>query len=68
MSTLDDARRLLGQEVIVKLDDTVVASGKLIAFNDGGEATLVDDMGFVHSCWPMLDIKPATPENVEEPT
>lgn len=52
----DSWRKLLGKNVIVRLDDHVVTRGRLIAFDDGGEAKLVDEMGFVHYCWPMLDV------------
>jgi len=54
----DSWRKLLGKNVIVKLDDQIVARGRLIAFDDGGEAKVVDDMGFMHYCWPMpmLDV------------
>ena len=50
-------RDLLGKDVRVKLADDVIAEGRLISFNDGGEAVLVDEMGLVHHCWPMLDIE-----------
>lgn len=57
---------LLGQRVVVTLNHgapdgtgVVVAEGILLAFDDGGEIVLEDEMGFVHHCWPMLDIKPA---------
>ena len=52
----DSWRRLLGKNVVVRLDDQVVTRGRLIALDDGGEAKLVDEMGFVHYCWPMLDV------------
>jgi hypothetical protein len=52
----DSWRKLLGKNVTVKLADQVVTRGRLIAFDDGGEAKLVDDMGFIHYCWPALDV------------
>jgi len=52
----DAWRKLLGKNVTVKLDDQVVTSGRLIAFDDGGEAKLVDQLGFIHYVWPMLDV------------
>jgi small nuclear ribonucleoprotein (snRNP)-like protein len=55
----DTPRALLGKDVKVKLDDTVVAQGRLIAFDDAGECVLVDEMGFTHWCWPMLEIEAA---------
>lgn len=53
---------LLGQQVEVVLSredgkESVIARGRLLAFDDGGEVRLLDDMGFVHYCWPMLEIR-----------
>lgn len=62
----DRARTLLGERVVVSLDDQAVVTGMLLTVSDGGEVVLVDDMGFHHYCWPLLDIRPSTPENVEE--
>lgn len=61
----DTPRRLLGKDVRITLTDSnfsehVVATGRLIAFDDAGEAVLVDDMGFTHWCWPMLAIEEVT--------
>ena len=47
---------LLGKQVRVKLDDQIVMVGKLLAFGDSGEFVVQDDNGFVHHCWPMLNI------------
>jgi hypothetical protein len=49
--------RLLGKQVRVKLDTNVVAEGKLLGFGDEGTFELLGDDGFVHYCWPMLDIE-----------
>lgn len=61
------ATALLGREVVVTLDlgtehdPAVVVQGTLLAWDDGGQAVIRvrDDMGFVHYCWPMLDVVPA---------
>lgn len=56
-------QELLGQEVEVVLEyaderrPSVVATGKLLAWDTGGEVILQDEMGFVHYCWPMLSVK-----------
>ena len=60
------ARQLLGQQVIVTLshDDREpdrIARGTLLKVADSGEVCVEDEMGFVHYCWPMLDVAP-TPE------
>lgn len=56
---------LLGQEVVIVLErgapdrtGAVVAQGTLLAFDDGGSAVVRDEMGFVHYCWPMLEVRP----------
>ena len=54
---MQDPRQLLGKEVRVKLADNVIATGKLVGFGDGGDFEILDEMGFVHYCWPMLDIE-----------
>lgn len=56
----DRARALLGQPVIASLDDDIVAEGRLLSVSDSGEFVLVDDMGFTHYCWPLLDIAGVT--------
>jgi small nuclear ribonucleoprotein (snRNP)-like protein len=58
--TIDEARALLGQQVEVTLADKVIAIGQLLAFDDGGECVLQDEMGFTHWCWPMLNIRPCS--------
>ena len=55
---------LLGQEVEVVLshgderEPSVIARGKLLAWDDFGECQLLDEMGSVHHCWPMLEVRP----------
>lgn len=62
------ATSLLGHEVVVTLardsdDPATVARGTLLAWADSGEIVVRDEIGFVHYCWPMLDVaaKEATP-------
>lgn len=56
------ATALLGKEVVVTLDRgddetaATVATGTLLAWADSGEVVVRDEMGFVHHCWPMLDV------------
>lgn len=52
-------RKLLGKQVRVTLDNDgkVVAEGRLLAFDDCGEAVVQDEMGFLHYCWPMLTVE-----------
>ena len=57
---------LLGKQVRVVLDNgtserqQVVAEGKFLGIDEGGEIVLEDDMGFVHYAWPMLEIEEVT--------
>lgn len=53
------ASEMLGKQVVISLDDTVVVKGLLIAFSDYGEATIQDEDGSLTHCWPMLDITEA---------
>lgn len=55
---------LIGKKVIVTLkhpeetgEDSVVAKGILVAFDEGGEARIQQEDGFLAYCWPMLDVK-----------
>ncbi len=65
---IDHPRSLLGKQVEVLLQREgpqgqpaqVVARGQLLAFEDSGQVAVEDDMGFVHYCWPMLEIRPLT--------
>lgn len=58
------ARRLLGKWVVVTLDkpdggEEVIAEGDLLRIDEWGEVAVRDEMGGVHYCWPMLDIRKA---------
>lgn len=54
---------LLGEEVVVTLSSDKkpksVAYGTLLSFGDSGEIVLKDDEGFLHYCWPLLEIRRA---------
>jgi hypothetical protein len=62
-------RGLLGKRVRVVLhkpqpgnrDKAVITTGKLLGFGDGGYVEIEEDDGFVHYCWPMLEIEEAFP-------
>jgi hypothetical protein len=59
----EKVRRYLGQRVRVfygrdEGGDSLVLIGKLLEFSDGGDFTVLDDNGFVHYCWPMLEVSP----------
>ena len=67
--TFDKARSLLGKRVQVSLTHVeviegttevkpaVITVGTLLAFGDGGDFEILEDDGFVHFCWPLLDIE-----------
>lgn len=54
--------KMLGKRVRLRLTDDpsqpVIAEGVLLAFEDSGQAVIKveDDIGFLHYCWPVLDI------------
>jgi hypothetical protein len=48
--------KLLGKRVRVKLDESVIVTGVLLGFGDDGTFEIGQD-GFVHYCWPLLDIE-----------
>lgn len=58
--TFNKARTLLGEQVEVSLDGQTVVAGRLLTVSDSGEVVLVDEAGFHHYCWPMLDIEVAS--------
>jgi hypothetical protein len=64
MIQLKDAAALLGKQVRVVLEDgpdpAGIIEGKLVSFADSGEVNVVDEMGFVHYCWPMLYVEELT--------
>lgn len=59
---------MLGKRVRVVLhkphpgdrDVAVISEGTFLGFGDGGDVQLEEDDGFVHYCWPMLDIEEVT--------
>jgi hypothetical protein len=51
------ARALLGKQVVVTLGPATIVEGKLLGFGEGGDFEVLEDDGFVHYCWPMLDIE-----------
>lgn len=60
VTDLGAARRLLGETVVATLamDPRAVVTGTLLAAADSGEVVIRSDDGFLHYCWPMLDISP----------
>lgn len=63
----EDARALLGKRVKVTLaypamDEEIgtpntIAVGTLVGFGDGGDFEILEDDGFLHYCWPMLEVE-----------
>jgi len=61
----DKMMALLGKRVRVFLNmpqpgdrtEAVISEGKFLGFGQGGEFEVIEDDGFVHYCWPMLDIE-----------
>ncbi|AQT25777.1 RNA binding protein [Mycobacterium phage EniyanLRS] len=58
---VSDVCTLLGKRVVVILEqgdcEMVVSVGQLLGFGDGGDVEILEDDGFVHYCWPMLDVR-----------
>lgn len=62
---INEMRTLLGKQVKVTLDygtyspggKAVIVTGKLLAFGDGGDFEVLEEDGFVHYCWPLLDME-----------
>lgn len=60
---IQETRALLGKRVRVTINESknggasVIVIGKLLAFGDGGDFEILRNDGFVHYCWPMLDIE-----------
>lgn len=48
---------LLGKKVRVKLDVEVTVTGTFLGFGDGGDFEILEEDGFIHYCWPMLEIE-----------
>lgn len=54
------AHKLLGKQVTVILnhdDPKAVSRGQLLGFGEGGNIEILEDDGFIHYCWPMLEIR-----------
>jgi hypothetical protein len=55
--------RLLGKQVTVLLcrespgSPAVVSRGQLLGFGEGGNIEVLEDDGFIHYCWPMLEVR-----------
>jgi hypothetical protein len=65
MQTTNEKRALLGKQVRVTIDRPIhdpahIVEGKLLGFGDDGTFEVMQDDGFVHYCWPMLDIEEVT--------
>ena len=63
-NVVKDAHKLLGKRVRVTYDrpehgPARIVEGTLLHFCETGEFTVMHDDGFVHYCWPMLDIEEA---------
>jgi hypothetical protein len=52
-----EAIALLGKQVAVKAGPATIVSGKLLGFGEDGEFEVQKSDGFIHYCWPMLDVK-----------
>ena len=53
-------RQLLGKRVKVTMDPddpAAITEGTLLGFGDDGSFEIREDDGFVHYCWPMLNIE-----------
>lgn len=58
---LEYARSLLGRKVRIRLDSDkhdIIVEGQLLGFGDGGNFEILTEDGFVHYCWPLLEITP----------
>jgi hypothetical protein len=62
MPTLDEVRALFGKRVKVVLhqeegSEAVITTGILLGFGPGGDFEILEADGFVHYCWPLLDVE-----------
>lgn len=58
----EEFKSFLGKRVRVFLtqdEPVTIVTGTLLAFGDGGDFEILEDDGFVHFCWPMLEIEEA---------
>jgi hypothetical protein len=60
-AALQHQRSLLGKRVTVSLSETgsVIVTGTLLGFGNGGDAEILEDDGLVHYCWPALRMEEA---------
>ena len=56
LPTTKELTALLGERVEVRLDDTIVVTGKLLAFSDDGECVTEANDGAIWRSWPMLKV------------
>lgn len=60
----NEVKALLGKRVYVRLGEhegkPVITTGQLLGFGDGGDFEILEDDGFVHYCWPMLEVEEVT--------
>ena len=69
LPTDETVKALLGERVRVTINDgksevggpAVITTGQLIGFGQGGDFEILEDDGFIHYCWPMLDIEAVNP-------
>ncbi len=60
--SFDEIRSYLGRRVRVTLTDiretpASIAEGIFLGIGDGGDFEILEDDGFVHYCWPLLNIE-----------
>jgi hypothetical protein len=53
-----DRCELLGRRVRIKLDNAVIVTGIFLGYGQDGTVEILEDDGFVHYCWPLLEIEP----------
>lgn len=64
---ISEMKTFLGKKVKVTLsqDESLAAivTGTLLGFGDGGVFEILEEDGFVHYCWPLLDMEELDEEN-----
>lgn len=40
-----------------EIRNAVIVTGQLLAFGDGGDFEILEEDGFVHYCWPLLEME-----------
>jgi len=59
----DKTHSLLGKRVRVTLEEArnecppIIVTGKFLGFGEGGDIEIEEDDGFIHWCWPMLNVE-----------